>query len=112
MSLFICAEDEDNEEQSNSWCCRPNAPAYKDKRCTHRAWDAEWGRIGKEGNIWWVDASLGDPRAQQISGRRRQWEVMGVAAAHCQKGLNYRPNSRFDANGRGRRRKEWLAKLG
>lgn len=37
-----------------------------EKRRTRQAWDAEWGRIGREGNMWW----LGDTRAhwEQVFG--------------------------------------------
>ncbi|KAF5376746.1 hypothetical protein D9615_007891 [Tricholomella constricta] len=28
--------------------------AFLQKRRTLRAWDAEWGQIGREGNIWWL----------------------------------------------------------
>ena len=43
-------------------CC------HREKRRTRQAWDAEWGRIGREGNMWW----LGDIRAhwEQVFGPR------------------------------------------
>ena len=41
---------------------------YREKRRTRQAWDAEWGRIGREGNMWW----LNDVRAhwEQVFGPR------------------------------------------
>lgn len=39
---------------------------FSAKHRTKKQWDAEWGRIGKEGNIWWLGS------------KRRNWEaVMG-----------------------------------
>ena len=116
-AFIICIA---NDEGSNNWCCRLNPSARQDKKQTRKAWDAEWGRIGKEGNLWWVDASPDDPHSRQISGKRRQWEeVMGRSVWEWllpigdtrQKGLNYRPNPRFDTNGRWRKRREWPARL-
>lgn len=73
----------------------------------HRAkvgWDAEWGRIGKEGHIWWLGS------------RRRNWEsVMGKSqvgwvlpiGGPVDQGVEYEVNPRFDEEGRWRRRSEW-----
>ena len=33
------------------WC------GYRGKRQTRKQWDAEWGRIGKEGNPWWLGSA-------------------------------------------------------
>jgi len=119
-SFIIRTGDKEDDEGSNNWCCRPNGSAHRDKKRTRKVWDAEWGRIGKEGNLWWVDASPDDPHSQHISGKRRQWEeVMGRSVWEWllpvgdtkQKGLDYRPNPRFDANGRWRKRREWPAEL-
>ena len=118
--LIVYIGDKDDEDGVNNWCCRPNASAYKDKRRTRKEWDAEWGRIGKEGNLWWVDAPPDGLHSQHISGKRRQWEeVMGHSVWEWllpigdtkQKGLDYRPNPRFDAYGRWRKRREWPADL-
>ena len=118
--VFLYTGHKDDKDVPNNWCCRPNALAYKDKRRTRKEWDAEWGKIGKEGNLWWVDASPDDPHSQHISGKRRQWEeVMGRSVWEWllpigdtkQKGLDYRPNPRFDAYGRWRKRREWPADL-
>jgi hypothetical protein len=120
VTYIICKGDKSDDEGSNDWCCRPNPSGHKDKKRTRKSWDAEWGRIGKEGNLWWVDSSPDDPRSQQISGKRRQWEeVMGRSVWEWllpigntqQKGFDYRPNPRFDANGRWRKRREWPPEL-
>lgn len=40
--------------------------SHSAKKRTLRQWDAEWGRIGREGNIWWMGS------------KRQNWEaVMG-----------------------------------
>ena len=118
--VFIVYTGHKDDDGSSNWCCRPNASAYKDKKHARKTWDAEWGRIGKEGNLWWVDAALDDPHSQHVSGKRRQWEeVMGRSTYEWllpigdtkQKGLDYRPNPRFDAYGRWRKRREWPAEL-
>jgi len=31
---------------------------FKGRRALRRQWDAEWGRIGKEGNLWWLGSDL------------------------------------------------------
>ena len=33
------------------------------RRATVKQWDAEWGRIGKEGHMWWLGSA------------RKNWEV-------------------------------------
>ncbi|KAK0469945.1 zf-DHHC-domain-containing protein [Desarmillaria tabescens] len=74
----------------------------------HRSWDVEWGRIGKEGNLWWLG-----------SGRKGWEDVMGdwwvgwifPVGRGLSDGLNYTANPRFDEAGRWRRRKEWPVEL-
>ncbi|KII90880.1 hypothetical protein PLICRDRAFT_39484 [Plicaturopsis crispa FD-325 SS-3] len=75
------------------------------KTATRRAWEAEWGSIGREGNLWWAG-----------SGARAHWEeVMGEGwggwilpiGGNPTAGLQYPTNPRFDADGRWRRRSEW-----
>lgn len=36
---------------------------FRGKRATRRQWDAEWGRVGKEGSPWWLGSA------------RRNWEA-------------------------------------
>ncbi|PBL03808.1 zf-DHHC-domain-containing protein [Armillaria gallica] len=73
-----------------------------------RSWDAEWGRIGREGNLWWLG-----------SGRKGWEDVMGdwwvgwifPVGRGLSDGLNYTANPRFDEAGRWRKRKEWPVEL-
>ncbi|KAF8512824.1 DHHC palmitoyltransferase-domain-containing protein [Gautieria morchelliformis] len=69
-----------------------------------KQWDAEWGRIDKEGNLWWLGS------------RRANWETtMGTSklgwilpiGRSLGDGLTYPTNPRFDHEGRWRRRPEW-----
>ncbi|KAA1474113.1 zf-DHHC-domain-containing protein [Dentipellis sp. KUC8613] len=85
-------------------------PAWKflAKRRTRRHWDAEWGRIGLEGNLWWQGSIY------------KHWcEVMGenpltwlLPIGHSgTDGVNYVRNPRFDAQGRWMPRRTWPAEL-
>ncbi|KAF8920141.1 DHHC palmitoyltransferase-domain-containing protein [Mucidula mucida] len=73
-----------------------------------RSWDEEWGRIGKEGNMWWLE-----------SGRKGWEDTMGTwwvgwifpVGRGLSDGLHYTPNPRFDQEGRWRRRKDWPTHL-
>ncbi|KAF8636073.1 hypothetical protein AX17_003780 [Amanita inopinata Kibby_2008] len=78
------------------------------RRRTRKEWDREWGDLDTEGNIWWMGS------------RRKAWEdVMGSniwgwllpIGRGLSDGLSYPVNSRFDADGRWRRRSEWPAEL-
>ncbi|KAI0369328.1 zf-DHHC-domain-containing protein [Pilatotrama ljubarskyi] len=78
------------------------------KRKTRKEWDAEWGRVGKEGNPWWLGSA------------RRNWEAtMGDKAwmwflpigKSPDDGLSYELNPRFDSEGRWRPRREWPREL-
>ncbi|KAK4046783.1 hypothetical protein OIO90_006449 [Microbotryomycetes sp. JL221] len=77
---------------------------------TRRAWDSEWGRVNKEGNIWWLGSA------------RKNWEmVLGTsklgwflpiqARPEHDDGLSYHPNPRFSPEGYWRPRKEWPREL-
>ncbi|KAI0944640.1 hypothetical protein AcW1_002303 [Taiwanofungus camphoratus] len=81
---------------------------FSARRRTRRLWDDEWGKIGTEGNIWWLGSY------------RRNWEsVMGhhiwewflPIGRSPLDGLNYPTNPRFDAEGRWRPRREWPPEL-
>ncbi|KAI8990374.1 DHHC palmitoyltransferase-domain-containing protein [Trametes punicea] len=81
---------------------------FRAKRQTRQQWDAEWGRIGKEGHPWWLGCA------------RRNWEAtMGPRAwmwflpigKSPDDGLSYELNPRFDSEGRWRPRKEWPKEL-
>lgn len=79
-----------------------------EKRRTRQAWDAEWGRIGREGNMWW----LGDVRAhwEQVFGPRT-WTWLLPIGSNKDLGLEYPRNARFDVDGRWMPRKEWPIEL-
>ncbi|KAJ7092426.1 DHHC palmitoyltransferase-domain-containing protein [Mycena belliarum] len=74
------------------------------KRRARIAYDKEWGVPEKEGNIWWA----GSARAgwEDVMGRS-VWGWIFPIGAPLGDGLHYRPNPRFDADGRWRRRSEW-----
>ncbi|KAK0204645.1 zf-DHHC-domain-containing protein [Desarmillaria ectypa] len=81
---------------------------FTQKIRVQRSWNAEWGRIGREGNLWWLG-----------SGRKGWEDVMGdwwvgwifPVGRGLSDGLNYTANPRFDEAGRWRRRKEWPVEL-
>lgn len=93
---------------------------------TTERWDAEWGRLGREGNLWWLGsaranweatmgkAKLGWFRASVSPLAERG--LMGVAVPIRAKpvhddGLSYVPNPRFSKEGLWRIRKEWPKEL-
>ncbi|KAJ7493473.1 DHHC palmitoyltransferase-domain-containing protein [Mycena latifolia] len=78
------------------------------KRRAFAAYDEEWGAPDTEGNVWWA----GSPRAawEDVMGRS-VWGWIFPIGAPLGDGLNYRPNPRFDPDGRWRRRSEWPAGL-
>ncbi|KAF8263132.1 DHHC palmitoyltransferase-domain-containing protein [Lactarius quietus] len=97
-------KDRENEKLNTMhsfWSC-------VEKRRTRQAWNAEWGRIGREGNMWW----LGDMRAhwEQVFGPRT-WTWLLPIGANKELGLDYPRNPRFDKDGRWMPRKEWPAEL-
>ncbi|KAJ7161116.1 DHHC palmitoyltransferase-domain-containing protein [Mycena filopes] len=73
-----------------------------------RAYDEEWGALETEGNIWWA----GSARAgwEDVMGRS-VWGWIFPIGAPLGDGLSYRPNPRFDTDGRWRRRSEWPEEL-
>ncbi|KAI0062983.1 zf-DHHC-domain-containing protein [Artomyces pyxidatus] len=78
------------------------------KRRTKKQWDAEWGRIGFEGNIWW----LGSVRAhfEQVLGPS-PWTWFLPIGRSPMDGLHYERNPRFDRDGRWLPRKAWPKEL-
>jgi palmitoyltransferase len=98
------------------------------KRRTRRKWDAEYGRIGREGNMWW----LGSMRAnweQTFGPKTWTWlrtsslplisNVVNVTdetpavpvGTAADKGLDFPRNPRFNADGVWLPRKQWPADL-
>jgi palmitoyltransferase len=94
---------------------------------TKRAWDEEWGRPSREGNLWWLD----DTRKnwESVMGARKLGWIREFRFLLCASymltigacvvpiggpttdGLNYGLNPRFDAEGRWRPKKEWPEEL-
>jgi len=78
------------------------------KRATRKQWDDEWGRIGSEGNLWWLGSARKNWEAV-MGDKVYQWFLpLGRTAGD---GLTYPTNPRFDEEGRWRRRSEWPAEL-
>ncbi|KAI9463940.1 DHHC palmitoyltransferase-domain-containing protein [Russula earlei] len=78
--------------------------SFKAKRRTRQAWDAEYGRIGREGNMWW----LGSVRAnwEQVFGPRT-WTWFLPIGTTKDKGREFSRNPRFNADGVWLPRKQW-----
>ncbi|OAX36920.1 zf-DHHC-domain-containing protein [Rhizopogon vinicolor AM-OR11-026] len=73
------------------------------KRRTQKHWDQEWGRIDKEGNLWWLGSSR--ENWESVMGKNVWWWFLPVGRG-LQDGLSYPTNPRFDKQGRWRRRGE------
>jgi len=82
--------------------------AFRAKRRTRQAWDAEYGRIGREGNMWW----LGSIRAnwEQVFGPKTWTWLLPIGTA-MDKGLDYPRNPRFNVEGVWLPRKQWPPEL-
>jgi len=78
------------------------------KRRTQQQWDADWGRIGKEGNIWWLGSRRENWEA--VMGRNVWWWFLPIGHS-VSDGMTYPVNPRFDSEGRWRRRAEWPPEL-
>ncbi|KAI0311950.1 DHHC palmitoyltransferase-domain-containing protein [Amylostereum chailletii] len=82
--------------------------AFQAKRQTRREWDEEWGRIGYEGNVWW----LGNVRThwEQVMGPN-PWTWFLPIGRSLADGLTYERNPRFDEDGHWLPRKTWPPEL-
>ncbi|KAI5476748.1 vacuole protein, palmitoyltransferase domain containing [Pseudohyphozyma bogoriensis] len=83
---------------------------WREKRRAKKVWDQQWGRIGKEGNLWW----LGSSRAnwEMVMGKDKLgWFLPIPASPKGDDGLSYVPNPRFSKEGLWRMRAEWPAEL-
>mgnify|MGYP000315371440 CR=1 FL=1 len=103
-------------------------------------WDKQWGRLGTEGNLWWLGskranwemvmgkAKLGWVResrrlplrqvdlfpllsSELTSCVRSAFAVPIPARPHGDDGLSYVPNPRFSDKGEWRMRREWPKEL-
>ncbi|KAH9957783.1 DHHC palmitoyltransferase-domain-containing protein [Russula dissimulans] len=96
--------DQENDvldEMHSFWAC-------KARRRTRQAWDIEYGRIGREGNMWW----LGSMRAnwEQVFGPH-VWTWFLPIGSTKDKGLEFPRNPRFNADGVWLPRKQWPPEL-
>ncbi|THV03544.1 zf-DHHC-domain-containing protein [Dendrothele bispora CBS 962.96] len=96
--------------------CSPSG--FRSKTRVKRSWDEEWGRIGKEGNLWWTGSRLAGLEETMGTVRRTEgnwWGWMSWVLPVDKKenlvGLWYEPNPRFDKEGRWRPRNEWPEEL-
>ncbi|KAH9477093.1 Palmitoyltransferase PFA3 [Psilocybe cubensis] len=79
------------------------------KQRTKKKWDQEWGRLDKEGNIWW----RGNARDEWVDVMGSSWIgwILPTLRNGGSNGLEYPVNPRFDFEGRWRKRSEWPAAL-
>ncbi|KAI5474573.1 vacuole protein, palmitoyltransferase domain containing [Pseudohyphozyma bogoriensis] len=71
---------------------------WREKRRAKKVWNYQWGRIGKEGNFWW----LGSARAnwEMVMGNDKLgWFLPIPASPTGDDGLSYVPNPRFSKKG-------------
>jgi len=78
------------------------------KREKRQEWDEEWGRIGMEGNLWWMGSARANWEAMM---GRSAWYWLLPIGKSVGDGLSYPTNPRFSEDGRWRRRSEWPAEL-
>lgn len=81
---------------------------YKGRVALRKRFDEEWGRVGKEGNLWWLGSSRANWDA--VMGRN-PWTWFLPFGDTSNIGLVYPTNPRFDEHGRWMRRREWPAEL-
>ncbi|KAI0791040.1 zf-DHHC-domain-containing protein [Abortiporus biennis] len=81
---------------------------FGEKRRARKQWDAEWGRIGIEGNIWY----LGSLRSnwESVMGHSVLYWIFPIGESDGD-GINWTVNPRFDKEGRWRPRREWPEEL-
>ncbi|KZV63525.1 zf-DHHC-domain-containing protein [Peniophora sp. CONT] len=81
---------------------------FKAKRARQAEWDAEWGRIGREGHLW----NVGSMRYhwEMVFGRN-PWTWLLPIGRTPTDGLKWERNPRFDREGRWLPRREWPASL-
>ena len=115
-------------------------PGFRGRKTLRNRWDEEWGRIGKEGHLWWcVYSSPAAARFDRLIGwvrvgptGMRSWVMthghgsvrifirrtcsladnLQVPVGDTSRaGLNYPINPRFDERGRWMRRRDWPLEL-
>ncbi|KAH8112143.1 zf-DHHC-domain-containing protein [Phellopilus nigrolimitatus] len=88
------------------WSWRANA--YRKRNQIRREWDTEWGKLGTEGNIWWLENAR--TNWEHRMGKSPWGWFLPVGRSEGD-GLTYPTNPRFDVDGRWRRRSEWPPEL-
>ncbi|KAJ3997730.1 zf-DHHC-domain-containing protein [Lentinula boryana] len=93
----------------------------RSKRRVKAEWDRKWGRIEREGNMWWVGSKSKGWEETMGSAQRTAENPWGWLSwilplrlnkkNDTETGMNYQLNPRFDKEGRWRRRSEWPAEL-
>ncbi|KAJ4480870.1 zf-DHHC-domain-containing protein [Lentinula aciculospora] len=93
----------------------------RSKRRVKTEWDQEWGRIDREGNMWWVGSKLKAWEETMGTAKRTVENPWGWLSwilpltlnrkNDAEMGMNYEVNPRFDKEGRWRRRSEWPEEL-
>ncbi|KAI0032116.1 DHHC palmitoyltransferase-domain-containing protein, partial [Vararia minispora EC-137] len=74
------------------------------KRATRARWDAEWGRIDREGNLWWTGSLRRHWEA--VMGRNKWTWVLPLGTSPSD-GRDFERNPRFDDDGVWMPRKAW-----
>jgi palmitoyltransferase len=80
----------------------------RERRQTKKQWDIEWGRIGKEGNLWTLGSLALNWKARM---GKNPWGWFFPVGGRDNDGLTYPTNPRFDSLGRWRPRRDWPAEL-
>ncbi|SGY50503.1 BQ5605_C001g00891 [Microbotryum silenes-dioicae] len=83
---------------------------FKGMRKVRKEWDREWGRLGKEGNLWWLGSR--DKNWKMVMGKGRWgWFLPIPATPKMDDGLSYVPNPRFSKEGIWMKRDQWPQEL-
>ncbi|ELU39951.1 zf-DHHC domain-containing protein [Rhizoctonia solani AG-1 IA] len=98
--------------------------AFK-KHQTRKRWDQEWGRVEREGNLWWLENAR--TNWEQVMGHKVyewfresnlhiiigpiSWYVLVPIGKSPNNGMNYPVNPRHDPDGRWRPRSQWPVEL-
>jgi len=83
------------------WQCRKR---YEQRK----RWDKEWGRIEREGNLWWLENAR--TNWEQVMGHS-VWEWFLPIGRSPNDGMHYPVNPRHDPDGRWRPRSQWPEEL-
>jgi len=81
---------------------------YRNRLEVRRLWDAEWGQVGTEGNVWWLGSFRANWEARM---GKNPWGWFLPIGKSRSDGLEYPVNPRFDDLGRWRRRHDWPPEL-